>query len=239
MELNVFNIQHFCSGDGPGIRTTVFFGSCPLRCPWCHNPECFANQITQPFDDVVQELLHDQEFYEQSNGGVTISGGEPLARQEACLQLLECMKARGIHTAVDTSLAVKNIDFNRLLPLGDLFLVDIKTADEEAFRQVCGGELATVLDNLNELTNRGANIVLRIPLIPGFNMDDDSIVKIINLIRQYPYPVTLLPFHRMGSSKYKELGMDYAYANTRPPTEQEVAQIRAKFAQAGIREAMI
>lgn len=239
MELNVFNIQHFCNGDGPGIRTTVFIGGCSLRCPWCHNPECFSNEKVRPFEDVVAELLHDEEFYEQSSGGITVSGGEPLARQEACLQLLERMKSHGIHTAVDTSLAVKHINFDRFMPLCDLFLVDIKTADSDAFRRVCGGELATVLDNLNELTKRGANIVLRLPLIPGFNMDDASIDAIIALIRQYPYPITLLPFHRMGSAKYKELGMDYAYANTMPPAEHEVASIRQRFLAAGIHEAAI
>ena len=73
MELNVFNIQHFCNGDGPGLRTTVFFGGCPLRCPWCHNPECFSNEKVRSFEDVVAELLHDEEFYEQSSGGITVS----------------------------------------------------------------------------------------------------------------------------------------------------------------------
>ena len=239
MELNVFNIQHFCSGDGPGIRTTVFFGGCPLRCPWCHNPECFSNEKVRPFEEVVTELLHDEEFYDQSAGGITISGGEPLVRQERCLQLLEVMKAYGIHTAVDTSLAVRHLDFDRLVPLCDLFLVDIKTADESAFRQVCGGELTTVLANLNELTKRGANIVLRLPLIPGFNMDDCSIDRLITLIQQYPYPITLLPFHRMGGAKYKESGMNYAYAHTAPPSKEEVEHIRQRFLRAGIVEAAI
>lgn len=239
MELNIFNIQHFCSGDGPGIRTTVFFGSCPLRCPWCHNPECFSNTRTVSIDSVVVELLHDKEFYEQSGGGVTVSGGEPLARQEACILLLQQMKAHGIHTAVDTSLAVKSIDFDQLISLCNLFLVDIKTADKCAFQQVCGGDLKTILDNLNALTERGANVVLRIPLIPGFNMDDASLDSLITLIRQYPYPITLLPFHRMGSGKYKQCGMEYAYADTVPPSEQEVTRIRERFALAGIQEAQI
>lgn len=239
MELNIFNIQHFCSGDGPGIRTTVFFGSCPLRCPWCHNPECFSNTRTLPMEKVMEELLHDKEFYDRSKGGVTISGGEPLARQEACIALLERVRAHGIHTALDTSLAVKDPDFSRLLPLTDLFLADIKTADPEAFRTVCGGELQTVLDNLNFLTEKGADVVLRVPLIPGFNTDDASLEGIISLIRQYPYPVTLLPFHRMGSGKYKELGMKYAYADTAPLSAREVEQISQCFRAAGIREAAI
>lgn len=239
MELNVFNIQHFCNGDGPGIRTTVFLGGCPLRCPWCHNPECFSNATTRSFEEVVDELLHDQEFYEQSSGGITVSGGEPLARQETCLQILTKMKEDGIHTAVDTSLAVKGLDFDRLVSLCDLFLVDIKSADEDSFRQVCGGELKTVLGNLDQLTERGAKIVLRLPLIPGFNMDDSSLEKLISLIGKYPYPITLLPFHRMGSAKYRELGMEYAYADTLPPSKEEVDRIRQRFTQAGIREAKI
>ena len=239
MELNVFNIQHFCSGDGPGIRSTVFFGSCPLRCPWCHNPECFASTRTTSFDEVMEELLHDKEFYDYSKGGVTISGGEPLARQEACIMLLGRLKEHGIHTALDTSLAVEKVDFYRLLPLTDLFLADIKTADPDAFRNVCGGELRTVLDNLNVLTEKGADVVLRIPLIPGFNMDETSLDGLIRLIRRYPYPVTLLPFHRMGGAKYRELGMVYAYADVAPSPEEEIERIRQCFAAAGIREAKI
>lgn len=239
MELNVFNIQHFCTGDGPGIRSTIFFGGCPLRCPWCHNPECFSNTRTVPMDCIVEELLHDREFYDRSGGGITISGGEPLLRQDACIALLERMRSGGIHTALDTSLAVENVDFDRLIPPCDLYLADIKTSDADAFAQVCGGKLKTVLDNLDTLTERGANVVLRVPLIPGFNMDAASIDGLIALISQYPYPVTLLPFHRMGSGKYKSLGLEYVYAGTVPPSEQELTQIRERFNLAGIREALI
>lgn len=156
MKLNLFNIQHFCNGDGPGIRTTLFFGSCPLRCPWCHNPECFQNAETRSLEEVEEEILHDLEFYERSGGGVTLSGGEPLAREGECFAVLELLRKQGIHAAVDTSLAVKGIDYDRLVSLCDLFLVDIKTANAETFRNVCGGELETVAQNLRELSARGA-----------------------------------------------------------------------------------
>ena len=239
MELNIFNIQHFCNGDGPGIRTTVFFGSCPLRCPWCHNPECFQNAETRTMEEVEEEVLHDLEFYQRSEGGVTVSGGEPLARANECFAVLEMLKRHGIHTAVDTSLAVKGLDYDRLVALGDLFLVDIKTADAEAFREVCGGELETVATNLKELAARGANVVLRVPLIPGFNMDHASLAGIANWIKEYDFPVTLLPFHRLGSAKYERLGLEYAYAKVVPSDDATVEAIRKSFANAGIREAQI
>lgn len=240
MTIDVFNIQHFSTGDGPGIRTTIFFEGCNLRCPWCHNPESFFTGVNpRIIDDIVDEVMGDNEFYLQSDGGVTLSGGEPLLFGKGCLELLRRFKEKGLHTIVDTAMAVDEIDLSAIASFTDTFLIDIKTADSDNFFTVCGGSMDVLIHNIDKLVEIGADIVLRIPLIPGFNMDCCSIDGIIGLVKHYNLPVTLLPFHRLGSAKYKKLGLEYKYADTEPSSDIEIEEIRQKFINEGILEANI
>lgn len=238
MEVNVFNIQHYSTGDGPGIRTTVFLGGCNLKCPWCHNPEAlWGGKSIRETDDIVKQVRSDKAFYDKSGGGVTLSGGEPLLQFDGCFELLKSFKEHRIHTIIDTALSVGDLDFERITPLCDCFLADIKTADARLFESVCGGRMETVTNNLAKLLELGAEVVLRIPLIPGFNMDEKSIDGIIGLIKPLGLPATLLPFHRLGSYKYKKLGIEYRYAETLPPDEETIIRIREKFNSNNIKEA--
>jgi pyruvate formate lyase activating enzyme len=240
MTINIFNIQHFSTGDGPGIRTTVFFEGCNLRCPWCHNPESFFyGNKPREIDDIVNEVMSDEEFYTQSGGGVTLSGGEPLFNETGCTELLRRLKEKGLNTIVDTALAVDGVNLTAIAAYTDTFFVDIKTADSDKFKAVCGGSLETLTGNIDKLYKLGADIVLRIPLIPDFNMDNDSTDGIITLVRHYNMPVTLLPFHRLGSAKYKQLGLEYKYAGIEPSPEDEIEKIRQKFISEGIQEANV
>lgn len=239
MIINCFNIQHFSTGDGKGIRTTVFLGGCPLRCPWCHNPECFDWTGKRDLDEIVEEIMHDKEFYDRSGGGVTISGGEPLMQIDDCLALLEAVGKRGIHTIIDTSLAVPDISAERLVGLADMFLVDIKTADDAHFKSICGGSLSDVFGNTEKLASLGADIIFRVPLIPGFNLDDRSLDGIIGYIKKIDYPFSLLGFHRLGLGKYERMGIKYAYADTPALSPETVEAVRRRFTAAGLREAVI
>lgn len=240
MTVNVFNIQHFSTGDGPGIRTTVFFEGCNLRCPWCHNPESFyVGKNPRDIDDIVAEVMSDDEFYTQSGGGVTLSGGEPLYNETGCLELLRRFKEKRLNTVVDTALAVDGINLAEIAAYTDTFFVDIKTADSDKFKESCGGSFDTLTGNIGKLCELGADIVLRIPLIPGFNMDNDSIYGIIDMVKHYNLPVTLLPFHRLGSAKYKHLGLEYKYAGIEPSPEDEIEAIRQKFISKEIQEANV
>jgi pyruvate formate lyase activating enzyme len=240
MTVNVFNVQHFSTGDGPGIRTTVFFEGCNLRCPWCHNPESFYDgKNPRDIDDIVAEVMSDDEFYKQSGGGVTLSGGEPLYNETSCLELLRRFKEKRLNTIVDTALAVDGINLTEIAAYTDTFFVDVKTADGDKFREICGGSFDTLTRNIGKLTELGADIVLRIPLIPCFNMDKESTDGIIEMVRHYDLSVTLLPFHRLGSAKYKQLGLEYKYAGCEPSSEDEIEAIRQKFISYGIREANV
>lgn len=233
--MRIFNIQHFSTGDGPGIRSTVFFAGCNLHCPWCHNPEGLytpGNEMT--LEEVVRDVMSDIEFYEQSGGGVTLSGGEPLCSLDDCTACAEAFRENHLHVIVDTALSVPDVRLNRLARYTDCFFADLKTTDPEKFASVCGGDLNRLYGNLDTLQSLNADFVLRVPLIPGFNMDPASLDGIISVIRRYNKPFTLLPFHRMGSAKYRQLGRVYEYADTMPSDREVIRDIQNRFIQSGL-----
>lgn len=247
MLLNISNIQHFSVGDGDGIRTTVFFKGCNLCCPWCHNPE---NLIATPaimhykalnktevsgkkvtVGEVLLEVLEDVDFYEQSGGGVTLSGGEVMLQAEGAAKLVEELNKKGISTLIDTAGCVPYKAFEKLNPLVQGYLFDFKTADERKYEEI-GGDLKTVTKNLIRLISDGADVKLRIPLIPDFNTDEASIFNICRHINKLGITeVELLPFHRLGSAKYEALGLEYAYKNYEPFTKEELEKITKQYSK--------
>lgn len=238
--MNIFNIQHFSIGDGFGIRSTVFFCGCNLRCPWCHNPESiYGDGRDMSVDEVAADVMADKEFYDRSGGGVTLSGGEPLLHFDDCLALAKRFKAEGLNVVIDTALALPLDRLSEIAEYTDSFFVDLKTADEGKFTSVVRGDWHTYLHNLDILNDLGSDIVFRIPLIPGFNMDEKSVGDIISLAKVYGKPFTLLPFHRMGAAKYSELGIKYEYADVQPSSKEETDEIRKRFIAAGLKEANV
>lgn len=241
--INISRIQHFSVGDGAGIRTTVFCKGCNLRCPWCHNPETWlaAPQtlyyeqlgrqeccgVQMEIAEIVREILEDRDFYEESGGGVTISGGEALLQAKAVAALSKALKEERISVLVDTAGCVPYEAFESVLPYVDGVLYDYKSAREEDYRSVIKGEFALVRKNLERLLMDGAKVCVRIPLIPGFNTDEASVRMIgMDLRRLGIKEADLLPFHRMGSGKYKALGWEYPYRNTEPLTKKELEMIQ-------------
>ncbi|MBR5869058.1 MAG: glycyl-radical enzyme activating protein [Clostridia bacterium] len=246
MELNLSNIQHFSVGDGDGIRTTVFFKGCGLHCPWCHNPETidFAPTIlTYPelgktevrgssmtVEAVMTEILEDADFYAESGGGVTLSGGEVLLQADGAFALAKAAKDAGLSVFLDTAGFAPRAAVEKLQPVVDCWLYDYKTADPAAFRQVIGGEMEPVRENLRFLLNAGANVRIRIPLIPGFNTGEESIEAIKRDLKGLGVrSVDLLPFHRLGSGKYTAMGLVYSYREVEPLTADRVEDIRARY----------
>ena len=248
MSVRITNVQHFSTGDGPGIRTTVFFAGCSLRCPWCHNPETIPGKpVTLRYEatgrcetvggevdekTVVDELLWDKDYYDESGGGVTLSGGEVLLQPDAAARIAEAMRENGVHVAIDTAGFASRESLMKLAPLADLWLYDVKSADAAKFAAVCGGELSVVVDNLRYLTESGANVRARVPLIPGFNDAGGDLEAIGDLIESVGCrAVDVLPFHRLGSAKYAAMGLDYAYKNTPPPEAGTLERARKIFAR--------
>ena len=286
----IFNVQKFCVHDGPGIRTTVFFKGCPLRCAWCHNPEsqdfapellvnaekctscrqclptCPAGAIRATGEGIVTdrascracgscvdeclkgareiaghqatitellaEIEKDRVFYEQSGGGVTLSGGEVLCQPEAARELAQTCKSRGIHVAIDTCGHATYENLARLLDCADLFLYDLKHLDPLQHRKFTGQDNHLILDNLLRLSATGQSIHLRIPLIENFNADDAHIESVARFVRQLNLSrIDLLPYHNTGSSKYERLGRRYNTDGFAAPAPERLARIAAVLRQ--------
>lgn len=241
----VFNIQHFCVNDGPGIRTTVFLKGCPLFCVWCHNPEsqrfgaemlfykdkcvgcgrcrgitaadgdfvCYngAREIcgkSLAVDEILTEVLKDKPFYDSSDGGVTLSGGEPLAQFSFSLDLLKNAKKNGIHTAMETCGYTEKSKILAIAAYTDLFLFDCKETDSVLHKKYTGVGNEVILDNLKALSDNGHKIILRCPIIPGFNDRPEHFREIANIANKLGgiEHVEIEPFHQLGESKYAALG---------------------------------
>ena len=260
MKATIFEIKRFAVHDGDGIRTTVFFKGCPLRCAWCHNPEgltsapqiarythkcigcgeckkegfvpedcigdaqiLYGKEIT--IEELLPALLEDRDFYENSGGGVTLSGGECLMQSDFCTELLMRLKENGIHTAVDTCGFVSKKALNKLIPYTDVFLYDVKAYDENVHIKCTGVSNKQILENLIYLDSIGKDIEIRIPYVPDYN--DGQIEKIACFLAQLINitKIRVLPYHNYAGSKYEALNM----ANTLPgrlPTDEELEVAR-------------
>lgn len=290
MQANIFEIKRFAVHDGDGIRTTVFFKGCPLRCRWCHNPEGLAaiknlafyahlcthcgncakacaagvHEVsadthslhrdactfcgdclsacpqkalriygrTVTIDELMPTLLADRPFFEESGGGITLSGGECLLQADFCTALLKALKDEGINTAVDTSGAVPPQSIQKVLPHTDRFLYDIKHFDPQKHKDGTGMDNHQILANLEMLFQANASVEIRIPLIPGYN--DDCIEQVAQFLSQRPslHGVRVLRYHNFAASKYSALDMP----NTLPPLSDDdgVAKAKAILASHGI-----
>lgn len=275
----IFEIKRFAVHDGDGIRTTVFFKGCPLKCVWCHNPEgidfhpqisyyenkcigcgecasvcehsahhmvddihildreqctacgkcaevCLGEALkfygkTMTVDELMPLIMEDLEFYENSGGGVTLSGGECLMQADFCAELLKKLRKKGVHTAVDTCGFVPKSAIDKVIPFTNIFLYDIKAFDEDVHIQCTGYSNRQILENLQYLDSCGKKIEIRIPYVPGMN--DDQLPKIASFLStlQNITKVKILPYHNYAGSKYKSLDME----NTLPqivPSDEEI-----------------
>ena len=256
MKATIFEIKRFAVHDGDGIRTTVFFKGCPLRCVWCHNPEglsrapqcafyahkcincgeCKSESFTSDdclgearvqygkeytVDELLPILSEDKDFYESSNGGVTLSGGECLLQADFCAELLKRLKESGISTAVDTCGAVSRESIDKVLPYTDVFLYDIKAYDEEIHIRCTGRSNEQILSNLKYLAERGKCVEIRIPFVPDYNDGEiEQIAKFLAPMKNIS-KICVLPFHNYAVSKYNALGIP-CFMPQRIPTDREI-----------------
>jgi len=289
----VFDIKRYAIHDGPGIRTTVFFKGCPLRCQWCHNPESWRNlpelglrrarcvrcgrcvevcpqgavlltddlpetdgdkctlcgecvegcpagareiigqQMT--VGDVMAEVEKDVIFYDESGGGATFSGGEPLMQSEFLLGLLNQCRERQIHTAVDTSCWAQPDVMDMISEKTDLFLCDVKHTDSELHERFTGVGNSLILDNIRRLSEAGKEIVIRIPIVPGFNDGPENIEATARFAASLPglARIDILGYNRGGREKSTRLtpGIDVVQSET--PDEAKMNSIARQLGKHG------
>ena len=278
----ITNIQRFSIHDGPGIRTTVFFKGCNLRCFWCHNPEtlrpgpelqvfldrcigcgecfkrcpngahvllngqrqfrrqlcvacgrcaetCYAEALVlvgeaRSVNEVMEEVLRDCPFYETSNGGLTLSGGEPLLQPDFAYALLEQCKREGVHTAIETAANLPWERLNSILPVTDLVMMDVKLMDSARHRKHTGVANQRILDNAMRLGQQRIPLIVRTPVVPGINDTPEDVGAIAEFVATLPSLLyyELLPFHPMARGKYASLDMDYRAKDLRSPSKEEM-----------------
>ncbi len=248
----VFDIQRYALHDGAGIRTLVFLKGCPLRCAWCHNPE---GQQKRPqvlryengtekiagrrmrVDEVLREVEKDTIFYDESGGGVTFSGGDPLVQPGFLLELLKACKGHDLRTAVETSGYARWEDVAPVAPYVDLWLYDLKLMDPERHRRWTGVSNRRILSNLEQLAASGAHVIVRIPLVPGVNDDRQNLEATGRFVASLGSvgEVHLLPYHRAGMSKYERLGVDYTLGDTPEPAAEAMERLAAILQEWGVR----
>lgn len=288
----IFEVERFAIHDGEGIRTTVFFSGCPLRCAWCANPEsqrrtaqimywksrcigCMAcvrecpKKALEPGPDgliresacvycghcvevctamaqtwigtvrtaeeLFAELMRDKCFFQNTNGGVTFSGGEALQQSEFLIAVAEMCHEAGISTALETSGYAPEKTLAAAAEVIDEFLFDFKCMDSHRHEQLTGVGNERILKNFEWLVAHGMRVRARYPVIGGYNDDEDNVDQLIAYLQRQcaGCRVDLLPYHTLGVSKYTRLQLAYPAETARRPSEERLSRIREKFQEAG------
>ena len=242
---NIFNIQRFSVHDGPGIRTTVFLQGCSLACWWCHNPESrklhppihgmSENYQTMDALTLRDELLKDQAFFDESAGGVSFSGGEPLVQFKFLRHALQVCKEAGIHTVVDTTAYASEKRILEILPLTDLFLVDVKLIDPVLHLKYTGISNSEIFSNLQLLLEKKARVWVRIPIIPKITDTKENLREIVLFLKNHNFnqQINLLPYHKIAMAKYERLHIPYLMNGTPEPDHQHMQKISTYFQSHG------
>lgn len=242
----VFDIKRFAIHDGPGIRTSIFLKGCPLSCWWCHNPESQkvgieqlrfkfkrSNQIgwKTNAEDLLIEVEKDRPFYEQSNGGVTFTGGDPLMQTAFLIETARLFKQNNLHLCLDTSGFASLKTIREITPYIDLFLFDLKHLDNEIHKKFTGVSNLQILKNLEYLIENNKEVHIRFPLIPTVNNDPEHLEEMANYLGKLKQikNINLLPYHKIAHGKYEQLNFENKMNGIKEPTKNEVADAKSFF----------
>ena len=236
----IFNIQRWSLHDGPGIRTTLFFKGCPLRCRWCCNPESWAldslsGQIETAPEKAMETILRDAVFYRASGGGVTFSGGEPFMHPVLLANLAGAAVDAGIDTAAETSGFFDLDAAGPALEAIDHLFIDIKCMDDARHKTLTRVSNQRILENIRGVDKAAKPMVIRMPLVQGLNDLPEDIEAAARFCSRLTHlsGVELMPYHPLGEGKYTALGLDYDRSMT-PPLPQALDRIVTRFKNAGI-----
>ena len=294
VESKIFDIMKYSIHDGPGIRTTVFFKGCPLKCQWCHNPESqgFGQELmywpdrcigcgqcleicpngavvstagkfeylrdecqacgacckachagarelvakTMSVSEVMAEIEKDLIFYDESGGGVTFSGGEAVMQPVFLLELLKECRKKEIHATVETCGYV-NLEFLQTISdYVNLFLYDLKLMDHQKHQNFTGVPNELILDNLRWLAEHHPRVIVRVPIIPGINDDEENLSQLGDFVASLKRvsELHILPYHKAGVDKYQRLGLIYLLPDIQSPDNEHLEQIVGRLEKFGL-----
>ena len=226
----IHSFESFGTVDGPGIRYVIFLQGCHLRCKYCHNRDTW--DMNGGFYSSLDEIMNKIDNYKNyitPNGGVTVTGGEPLLQVHFLIELFKRLKEKNIHTCIDTSGMVDiTDDIKLLLSYTDLVLLDIKHIDPAKCKELVGFSNEKEINFAKYLSENGIDMWIRQVLIPGYTDDENDLKKLRNFINclDTVKKVELLPYHDMGKYKWKKLGFNYELENVKAPTNDEIKKAK-------------
>ena len=227
----IHSIESFGTVDGPGVRFVVFFEGCPMRCLYCHNPDTWVagagESLTAPA--ILEKFLRNRSFY--TTGGITATGGEPLMQMEFLIELFSLARKRGIHTCLDTSgITFRNdegtrADFDRLLSVTDLVMLDIKHMDDAVHKALTGHTNQNILAFAAYLKEKNVPMRVRQVLLPGYTQDEEQLKALGTFFKGFANleKIEILPYHTLGRAKYENLGIPYPLGDTPQLTARDAA----------------
>ena len=228
---NIHSTESFGSVDGPGVRFLIFLKGCHLRCRYCHNADTWEEGSTdqRTADELLEQALRYKDYW-GSEGGITVSGGEPLLQLEFLTDLFTKAKEKGVHTCIDTAGEPFSRDpewfgqFEQLMQVTDLLLMDIKHIDRDKHIRLTGKPNDNILDMFRYLSDINKPIWIRSVLVPGLTDDEDDLRRTGAFISQLSNvrKIDVLPYHSMGAYKWEKLGYRYTLAETGSPSAEEV-----------------
>lgn len=234
----IHSLESFGSVDGPGVRFVIFTSGCAMRCQFCHNPDTWNMQSGTPYtvDELIGKALKYRSYW-GSEGGITVSGGEPLLQIDFLLELFEKAKEKGIHTVIDTSGQPFTKQepffskFQKLMEYTDLILLDLKQIDEEQHRILTGCTGKNILKLAEYLSEIGKPVWIRHVLVPGGSDKDEYLDRLSAFIKTLKNveKVEVLPYHTLGEYKWKELGMEYPLVGVEPPTKERIENAKRRL----------
>lgn len=224
----ISSFQSLGAVDGPGIRFVVFFKGCPLNCACCHNPETRAFDGGEQYTaaEIVVKAERYKEYFGQT-GGITLSGGEPIAQPKFAAEIFKICRKKNIHTCLDTSGYTLNDDIKELLRYTDLVMLDIKYTNAEDYERFAGGSFTETLEFLEYLNSQNIPTWIRQVIIPTLNDTEENILKLKEITGKYPciQKVELLPFRKICQTKYDNLKLEFPLKETPEPSKEKMQQL--------------